>query len=119
MLLIDAGAEYQFYCSDITLSYPVNGKFSESQKALYNVVLSAIDAAIAKPNVSWHMIHQTCMEKLAKGLINLGILKAPFEEVMKVHSYLKYSVHKTGHWLGMNVHDAGSYHQAETDKQSE
>lgn len=61
------------------------------------------------------MIHQTCMEKLAKGSIELGILNEPFEEVMKEHSYLKYSVHKTGHWLGMDVHDVGNYHQAETD----
>lgn len=121
MLLIDAGAEYQYYCSDITRSYPVNGKFSEEQKALYNIVLSAIDAAISlvKPGLSWHLIHQTCMEKLAKGLIDLGIISGSFDEVMKEERYLKYSVHKTGHWLGMDVHDVGSYHASSAKNQDD
>ncbi len=112
MLLIDAGAEYQMYCSDITRSYPINGKFSECQAALYKVVLNAIDAAIeqVKPGQSWSAIHQTCMEKLTIGLIELGILTETFEQAMENQSYKAFSVHKTGHWLGMDVHDVGRYH---------
>lgn len=112
MLLIDAGGDYRYYTADITRSYPVNGKFSPEQKAIYEIVLAALDNAIAKvkPGAAWNSLHQTAMETLAQGLIDLGILTASFEEVMKKELYKAYSVHKTGHWLGMDVHDVGSYH---------
>ena len=113
LLLIDAGAEYNAYCSDITRTWPINGKFSVAQAQLYQVVLNAIDSAISivKPGLSWHKIHQRCIEQMAKGLLELGILSGSFEQVMKDKSYQKFTVHKTGHWLGMDVHDVGSYHQ--------
>ena len=112
LVLIDAGAEYQQYCSDITRTWPINGKFSGPQQQIYCLVLAAIDAAIAKvkPGLSWHEIHLTCMEVMAQGLIDLGIIKGSFDDVMKSESYRQFTVHKTGHWLGMDVHDVGSYH---------
>jgi len=112
MLLIDAGAEYRFYCSDITRSYPVNGRFSKEQARLYQLVLDALDAAIAKvePGLSWDVIYQTCMQVMAKGLIELGLLSGSLEQVMADESYREFTVHKTGHWLGMDVHDVGAYH---------
>ena len=115
LLLIDAGAEYQYYCSDITRTWPVNGKFSVEQAQLYQIVLNALDSAIAiiKPGLSWHKIYQTCVEQMAKGLLELGLLTGTFEQVMADESYKKFTVHKTGHWLGMDVHDVGSYHQAD------
>ncbi len=113
LLLIDAGAEYNFYCSDITRTWPINGKFSVEQAQLYQVVLSAIDSAIAlvKPGLSWNLIHQTCIEQMAKGLLELGILSGSFEQVITDETHKQFTVHKTGHWLGMDVHDVGSYHQ--------
>jgi Xaa-Pro aminopeptidase len=112
LLLIDAGAEYQSYCSDITRTWPINGTFTTEQTALYQLVLSAIDNAIAlvKPGLSWPDIHQMCIETMAKGLLDLGILTGTFEQVMKDESYKAFTIHKTGHWLGMDVHDVGSYH---------
>lgn len=113
LLLIDAGAEYNYYCSDITRTWPVNGTFSVEQAQLYNVVLNAIDSAIAlvKPGLAWNNIHQMCVEEMAKGLLELGLLSGTFEQVMADESHKLFTVHKTGHWLGMDVHDVGSYHQ--------
>ncbi|MCL1080172.1 M24 family metallopeptidase [Parashewanella spongiae] len=112
MLLIDAGAEYKKYASDITRSYPINGRFSAEQKQIYSIVLSALDSAISKvePNTSWNILYETCMEVMARGLIELGLLTGTFEEVMASHAYKRFTVHKTGHWLGMDVHDVGPYH---------
>lgn len=114
MLLIDAGAEYQYYCADITRTYPINGKFSDAQKTIYQLVLLALDSAISniKPGVSWNGIYQTCVEVMTKGLIELGILKCSFEQAIASEAYRKFTVHKTGHWLGMDVHDVGAYHDA-------
>lgn len=113
LLLIDAGAEYNYYCSDITRTWPINGKFSVEQAQLYQVVLKAIDSAIAKvkPGLAWNEIHQTCIEHMARGLLELGLLTGTFEQVMADESHKIFTVHKTGHWLGMDVHDVGSYHQ--------
>lgn len=113
LVLIDAGAEYQQYCSDITRTWPINGKFTEPQQQIYQLVLAAIDAAIAKvkPGLVWNEIYQTCMQVLAQGLIELGIISGSFDEVMQSESYRQFTVHKTGHWLGMDVHDVGSYHE--------
>jgi len=112
LVLIDAGAEYQQYCADITRTWPINGKFSTEQKKIYQLVLAAIDEAIAKvePGLTWCDIYQTCMQVLAQGLIDLGILSGSFEQVMNDESYREFTVHKTGHWLGMDVHDVGAYH---------
>ena len=115
MLLIDAGAEYQQYCADITRTYPINGKFTESQKVIYELVLLALDTAIARvePGLSWHLIYQTCVEVMTKGLIELGILKCSYDEAIASEAHKQFTVHKTGHWLGMDVHDVGDYHDAD------
>lgn len=112
MLLIDAGAEYQYYASDITRSYPVNGKFNDEQKAIYQIVLNALDRAIEiiRPGLSWNLIHETCMKVMAIGLKDLGLLTGSIEHIMTTESYKRFTVHKTGHWMGMDVHDVGSYH---------
>ena len=112
MLLIDAGAEYRHYASDITRTYPVNGQFSAPQKALYQVVLTALDNAISrvKPGAAWNTIYETCMHSLAQGLLKLGLLAGSLDEVLASESYKRFTVHKTGHWLGMDVHDVGPYH---------
>jgi len=112
LLLIDAGAEYKHYCADITRTWPINGKFTEAQAKIYNLVLAALDAAIAKiePGLSWNIIYETCVEVMVKGLIEFDILKGTVEEVIESGSHLQFTVHKTGHWLGMDVHDVGSYH---------
>jgi len=117
LLLIDAGAEYNYYCSDITRTWPVNGTFSTEQTQLYNVVLNAIDSAIAlvKPGLAWNKIHQTCVEQMTKGLLELGLLSGSFEQIMADESHKLFTVHKTGHWLGMDVHDVGSYHTKDSN----
>jgi len=112
LVLIDAGAEYQFYCADITRTFPINGKFSEPQKQIYQIVLNALDAAIAvvKPGACWSSIYRACEIELTKGLIELGIISGTVEEALDKGLHKAYSVHKTGHWLGLDVHDVGSYH---------
>ncbi|GIU44973.1 Xaa-Pro aminopeptidase [Shewanella colwelliana] len=112
MLLIDAGAELNHYASDITRSYPVNGKFSAAQATIYQIVLNALDAAIAqvKPGTPWNILYETCMRVMAEGLLETGLLQGNIEEVMATQSYKRFTVHKTGHWLGMDVHDVGPYH---------
>jgi len=115
MLLIDAGGELNHYASDITRSYPVNGKFTDAQKRIYQLVLSALDSAIAKvqPGTRWNELYETCMEVMAKGLLELGFLSGTIEEIMESQSYKRFTVHKTGHWLGMDVHDVGPYHDSD------
>ncbi|MCL1051807.1 aminopeptidase P N-terminal domain-containing protein [Shewanella abyssi] len=112
MLLIDAGGEFEHYASDITRSYPVNGRFTPEQKAIYQLVLSALDQAIDKvrPGAMWNSLHNTCMQVMAQGLKELGLLSGSIEEIMTTESYKRFTVHKTGHWLGMDVHDVGPYH---------
>ena len=115
MLLIDAGAEFNMYASDITRSYPINGKFSQAQSEIYQLVLTALDAAIekVKPNAYWNTLYETCTEVLCKGLIELGLIHQNFEEAMKNKAFRRFTVHKTGHWLGMDVHDVGPYHDTD------
>ncbi|GHE86635.1 aminopeptidase P N-terminal domain-containing protein [Thalassotalea profundi] len=112
LVLVDAGAEYQKYCSDITRTWPINGKFTKEQALLYQLVLNALDAAIAivRPGLPWCDIYNTAMRVLAQGLIDLELLSGEIDQVMNDESYRQFTVHKTGHWLGMDVHDVGSYH---------
>jgi len=111
LLLIDAGAEYNGYASDITRTFPVNGEFTSAQKEAYEVVLesqlAAIDATL--PGNHWNDPHDAAVKVLAKGLINLGLLKGTLKTVMKEASYRRFYMHRTGHWLGMDVHDVGDY----------
>ena len=115
MLLIDAGGEFEHYAADITRSYPVNGRFSAEQKAIYQLVLKALDQAIEKvrPGTAWNSLYETCMQVMAEGLKELGLLTGSIEQIMANESYKRFTVHKTGHWLGMDVHDVGPYHDDE------
>ena len=111
LLLIDAGAEYRGYASDITRTFPVNGEYTRAQRQVYDVVLQAQLAAIdeVKPGNHWNDPHDAAVRVLTEGLVELGILKGNIKELIKDNSYTKYYMHRTGHWLGMDVHDVGDY----------
>lgn len=111
VLLIDAGAEYEYYASDITRTIPVNGKFTAEQKDVYEVVLAAQLAAIEAVKVGnhWDTPHQVAVEVITQGLVDLGILKGNPAILVEKNAYKKYYMHRTGHWLGLDVHDAGDY----------
>ncbi len=111
LLLIDAGAEYQCYAADITRTFPVNGKFTKSQKALYQLVLDAQKAAIAEvqPGNHWNQPHEAAVNVLTKGLLDLGLLKGSVDKLIEEQAYREFYMHRTGHWLGMDVHDVGDY----------
>jgi Xaa-Pro aminopeptidase len=111
MLLIDAGCELDGYASDITRTFPVNGRFSGPQKSVYELVLAAQQAAIAavKPGNSWIAPHEAAVNVLARGMIDLGLLSGSLDEALEKETYKKFYMHRTGHWLGLDVHDAGNY----------
>ena len=111
LLLIDSGGEYDNYAADITRTFPVNGKFSPAQKALYELVLAAQYAAIDKvqPGNNWNDPHMAAVKVLTKGLIKLGLLKGSPAKLIKEEAYRRFYMHRTGHWLGMDVHDVGDY----------
>jgi Xaa-Pro aminopeptidase len=111
LLLIDAGAEYDGYASDITRTFPVNGKFSSEQRALYDVVLAAQSAAVEKARAGnqWQDVHDVAIRVAAEGMIELGILGHSLEEELESEGYKHFYIHNTGHWLGLDVHDVGEY----------
>lgn len=111
LLLIDAGCELDGYASDITRTFPVNGKFSAPQKDLYELVLASQAAAISKvaPNNHWNAPHEAALDVLVRGFIDLGLCKGSPDEVLEKGSYRQFYMHRTGHWLGLDVHDAGEY----------
>ncbi|WP_050738221.1 Xaa-Pro aminopeptidase [Methylococcus capsulatus] len=111
LLLIDAGAEHDHYAADITRTFPVNGHFSEAQRALYQLVLEAQLAAIAevRPGRRWNDPHDAAVRVLTKGLVDLGLLEGKPARLIKSEAYKKFYMHRTGHWLGMDVHDVGDY----------
>lgn len=113
LLLIDAGCELRGYASDITRTFPVGGKFSGPQKDLYELVLAAQTAAIeaAKPGAHWNMPHEAALDVLIRGFIHFGLCKGSPEAVLESGDYRRFYMHRTGHWLGMDVHDAGEYKQ--------
>ncbi len=112
LLLVDAGAEYQHYAADITRTYPINGKFSAVQKQVYQIVLDAQYAAIdaVKPGNHWQAPHEAAVKVLTQGLIDLGVIDGPLQQALEKESYKGYYMHKTGHWIGLDVHDVGDYH---------
>ncbi len=117
LLLIDAGCSYDYYNGDITRTFPVNGKFTPEQKTLYELVLEAQLQAIAqvKPGNSYNAAHDSAVSVLVDGLLDLGLLKGDKEEIIKEEKYKPFYMHRTGHWLGLDVHDAGLYkHNEET-----
>ena len=111
LLLIDAGCELDGYASDITRTFPINGKFSVPQRDLYEMVLNAQLAAIdaAKPNNHWNAPHEAALDVLIQGFIDFKLCKGSKEEVLENGSYRQFYMHRTGHWLGLDVHDVGEY----------
>ena len=111
LVLIDAGAEFDCYASDITRTFPVNGVFSKPQRALYELVLKAQRAAIRRirPGAHWNQPHEAAVRTLTRGLVDLGILKGQPAKLVKDEAYRRFYMHRTGHWLGMDVHDVGDY----------
>lgn len=111
LVLIDAGAEYDYYASDITRTFPVNGEFSKTQRALYEVVLAAQNAAIDEVQAGndWNQPHIAAVRVLTEGLVELGLLKGQVRKLIKEEAYRRFYMHRTGHWLGMDVHDVGDY----------
>ncbi|WP_295362043.1 aminopeptidase P N-terminal domain-containing protein, partial [Arenimonas sp.] len=111
LLLCDAGAEYAGYASDITRTWPVNGRYSKEQRALHEVVLAAQAAAMeqARPGRPWILGHEAAVEVLTEGLLSLGLLKGSLKAALSSGAYKKFYMHKTGHWLGLDVHDVGEY----------
>jgi len=111
LVLIDAGAEYDYYAADITRTFPVNGTYSKPQKALYEVVLAAQTAAIeqVKPDNHWNDPHEAAVRAMTEGLVDLGLLKGRVPTLIKNEAYKRFYMHRTGHWLGMDVHDVGDY----------
>ncbi|MBY0271217.1 MAG: aminopeptidase P N-terminal domain-containing protein [Burkholderiales bacterium] len=111
LLLIDAGCELDGYASDITRTFPVNGLFSGPQRAVYELVLAAQAAAIAavRPGARWNEPHDVAVKVLAQGFIDLKLLSGTLDGVLEQESYKQFYMHRTGHWLGLDVHDAGEY----------
>jgi Xaa-Pro aminopeptidase len=111
LVLIDAGAEYRGYAGDITRTFPVNGRFSDAQRALYDVVLAANRAAIAaaRPGQPFNAVHQAALRELVAGMVDLGLLAGDIDEIIEDENYRAFYMHGTSHWLGMDVHDVGDY----------
>lgn len=111
LVLIDAGGELDHYAADITRTFPVNGRFSGPQKALYEVVLAAQLAAIAsvQPGASWQAPHDAAVRVLTQGLVDHGLLQGSVDGLIESNAFRRFYMHRTGHWLGMDVHDVGDY----------
>ncbi len=115
LLLIDAGCCYEYYNGDITRTFPVGGKFTPEQKAIYDIVLEAQLKAIeqVQPGNPWNLFHDTAVRVLTEGLVDLGLLQGNIDELIKEEKYKPFYMHRTGHWLGLDVHDAGLYKHGE------
>ncbi|HJO27089.1 MAG TPA: aminopeptidase P N-terminal domain-containing protein [Planctomycetota bacterium] len=111
LVLVDAGAEWDYYACDVTRTWPVNGAFNDEQRALYEVVLAAEETAIdaALPGVSFSTIHEAALAVLVQGLLDLGLLSGNIDEALASEDYKRFFMHKTSHWLGLDVHDCGAY----------
>jgi Xaa-Pro aminopeptidase len=111
LVLIDAGCEYQHYAADITRTFPVAGAFSPNQRALYDIVLAANEAAIAqcRPGVPFNAPHDAAISTMIEGLLTLGLLEGTVNQIIHSGAYLRFCPHKSCHWLGLDVHDVGDY----------
>ncbi len=117
LVLIDAGAEWGMYAGDITRTFPVSGRFSEPQRALYEVVLAAEEAAIGavRPGARIAEVHDAALRVLVAGLVEHGLLTGEVDELIENGAYRRFYMHQTSHWLGLDVHDVGPYtHAAES-----
>ena len=114
LVLIDAGAEVDGYAGDITRTFPVNGRFGDDQRLIYQLVLDAQLAAIAqiRPGKSWNAPHEAALQVLTAGLVDLGLLDGELEALIEDEAYRPFYMHRTGHWLGLDVHDVGEYKDA-------
>ncbi len=111
LVLIDAGCEIDCYAADITRTFPANGRFTPRQRDIYSLVLQAQKDALAviRPGKSWNDFHDSAVSSLSQGLLDLGLLQGSIEEVIDKKLYQQFYMHRTGHWLGLDVHDVGSY----------
>ncbi len=111
LLLIDAGCELHGYAADITRTFPVNGKFSSAQKDVYQLALFAQAAAISavQPGNSWDAPHIAALQVLVQGFVDLGLCRGSVDSVIQSEDYKRFYMHRTGHWLGLDVHDVGEY----------
>ncbi len=112
LCLVDAGGEYDLYTADVTRTFPVNGAFSKPQRALYELVLESQLAAMeaVKPGATLDAVHDVCVRKLVEGMIRLGLLQGGVDERIEDKGFRRYYMHRTSHWLGMDVHDVGAYY---------
>jgi Xaa-Pro aminopeptidase len=112
LLLIDAGCEYGYYASDVTRTYPVNGRFSAEQRAVYEVVLEAQKSSIAavKPGTTLEAIHDGAVRAITQGLVDIGLLSGAVSSLVEEKKHEPFYMHRTSHWLGMDVHDVGRYY---------
>ena len=111
LVLVDAGCEIDYHASDITRTWPVNGRFSPAQRDAYEVVLAAQEASIehCRAGHSFESVHDVAVRVLTQGMIDLGLLAGEVDERIEDESYKRYYMHRTGHWIGMDVHDVGAY----------
>jgi Xaa-Pro aminopeptidase len=111
LLLLDAGCEHEYYASDITRTFPVGGRFTSAQRAVYEIVLDAQSAAIEKVRAGndWNQPHEAAVRAITTGLVKLGLLQGRPARLVKERAYLQFFNHRTGHWLGLDVHDVGDY----------
>jgi Xaa-Pro aminopeptidase len=111
LLLLDAGCELNYYASDITRTFPISGRFKPAQRAVYEVVLDAQTAAIDKVRAGnhWNEPHEAAVRAVTQGLVKLGLLKGSVARLIKENAYREFFNHRTGHWLGLDVHDVGDY----------
>ena len=113
LILVDAGCEFNMYASDITRTYPINGKFSKEQLAVYEIVLAAQQVSIdaVRPGNSVIEPQKVSEKIITQGLIDIGILDGEISELIEIGAFREYYMHKVGHWMGMDVHDVGPYMQ--------
>jgi Xaa-Pro aminopeptidase len=112
LVCVDAGCEYGLYTADVTRTWPVNGRFSPDQRAMYQIVLDAQEAAIAKaiPGNNMRSVHHAAVRVLTKGMVSLGLLSGDVDDLIAEEKFKKYYMHGTSHWLGLDVHDVGAYY---------
>jgi Xaa-Pro aminopeptidase len=113
LVLVDAGAEFESYCGDISRTFPASGRFTPSQREMYRVVQAALEAGIAavRPGAPFSGVHEASRRVLVEGMVSLGLLAGEVDELVEKEAYKRFFMHQTSHWLGLDVHDAGPYRE--------